>query len=51
MPVEAACWSWRKSKAFASPYLDVMPSTLLRETQELISNASSNVRLEKQRFA
>ena len=51
MPVEPACWSWRKSKGFASAYLDVTPPTLLRETQESISNVSYNVRFEKQRFA
>jgi len=51
MPVEPACWSWRKSKGFASAYLDVMPSTLLGEAQESILNKSYDVRFEKKRLA
>jgi hypothetical protein len=50
MPVKRTCWFWRKSKASATAYLDVMPPTLLREAQESISNESYNFRFEKQRF-
>ena len=40
MPVEPACWSWRKLNGSTSAYFDMTPTALLREAQEPIANES-----------